>query len=397
MPKQSNETKQQNTETRADTTSKGTAAKECPASKPCVSQDLAQTNLSPATLEQAQVSHTINYAGKEVNIRCQFINNTKPWEFLEVNDPKELSFGFLSDENNIFLARKFSPALRNTAIWQIPLKSLESQSSNKLLSGPPSAGLTSACVEVHHAQTDLNDKSIRRFPKDALFKQLLQALKDGEVIDPLIFSALYFFDDLPSQTKYIQKFTEYSGTLNFSDIQSNASYCKELYSGKFIKLIQSHGKEVVCRTRGAGAVIIPCVTNEQELILIEQERRPLGKIAIEWPAGLVADNHSGETILESAKKELMEECGYQPDTLQQVLLCPAIGRFSDELISFVIASNAVKIGIGGGVEGEHIVTHKIPYNSIDSWLKEQEENGKLIDPKVYAGLFFLRILGKTTS
>jgi ADP-ribose pyrophosphatase len=49
-----------------------------------------------------------------------------------------------------------------------------------------------------------------------------------------------------------------------------------------------------------------------------------------------------------------------------------------------------RIGPGGGVASEDITVHEAPLAGIATWLETKAKAGILIDPKVYAGLFFVR-------
>jgi len=42
------------------------------------------------------------------------------------------------------------------------------------------------------------------------------------------------------------------------------------------------------------------------------------------------------------------------------------------------------------VAHEDITVHEVPLNEIATWLEAKAKAGVLIDPKVYAGLFFVR-------
>jgi ADP-ribose pyrophosphatase len=48
-----------------------------------------------------------------------------------------------------------------------------------------------------------------------------------------------------------------------------------------------------------------------------------------------------------------------------------------------------RIGKGGGVGHEDITVHEIPLADVEKWLEAKAKTGVLIDPKVYAGLFFI--------
>jgi len=73
-------------------------------------------------------------------------------------------------------------------------------------------------------------------------------------------------------------------------------------------------------------------------------------------------------------------CNNSPKKL--FLLCPV--RLCVESHLFAAALSA-----GGGVAGEHITVHAIPLAGVSDWLAAQAQTGRLIDPKVYAGLYFV--------
>ena len=50
----------------------------------------------------------------------------------------------------------------------------------------------------------------------------------------------------------------------------------------------------------------------------------------------------------------------------------------------------IKKGPGGGDETESIIVHEVSLQEVDLWLYEMEKKGYLVDPKVYAGLYFLK-------
>jgi ADP-ribose pyrophosphatase len=53
------------------------------------------------------------------------------------------------------------------------------------------------------------------------------------------------------------------------------------------------------------------------------------------------------------------------------------------------ATELRRVSQGGGVGTEAIMVHEVPLGEIVPWLAARAKAGVLIDPKVYAGLFFL--------
>lgn len=163
-----------------------------------------------------------------------------------------------------------------------------------------------------------------------------------------------------------------------------------IHEGRFLRMVRRDRWEFVQRTRASAVVGIVATTPTGEILLIEQPRVPLGSSIIELPAGLVGDDigHEDEPIVEAAKRELDEETGYTAPTWSVLSRGPSSAGLTDEVITLVRAIGAVKTGTGGGVEGEQITTHAVPLTAVAEWLAKREKSGQLVDPKVYAGLWF---------
>ncbi|MFH0986072.1 MAG: NUDIX hydrolase [Candidatus Omnitrophota bacterium] len=166
-----------------------------------------------------------------------------------------------------------------------------------------------------------------------------------------------------------------------------------LHSGKYLDLIRADDWEYVKRKNCNGVVVIVPVTKDGKAILVEQFRRPVEAQVIEWPAGLVDDkaSHSGETIEAAARRELLEETGYEAEQLTFLAGGPVSSGLSAEIITFYKAVDVVKKGAGGGDATESIKVHVVPLKEVDLWLYEMGKKGFLVDPKIYAGLYFLKI------
>ena len=64
---------------------------------------------------------------------------------------------------------------------------------------------------------------------------------------------------------------------------------------------------------------------------------------------------------------------------------------SDEQVMFFHASALRRIGPGGGDASEDIEVHEVPLDSVPVFLAVREAKGCLVDPKVWAGLYFAHI------
>jgi ADP-ribose pyrophosphatase len=164
-----------------------------------------------------------------------------------------------------------------------------------------------------------------------------------------------------------------------------------LHPGKFLALIKEGHWEYVDRVNGSGAALILAVTAEQKILLVEQFRIPVHARTIELPAGIIGDEPgcSNESQVEAARRELSEETGYAADNLVPLMTGPSCSGLTSERVTFFRASGLRRVGKGGGVANEEISVHEISMVEVVSWLETKAKTGVLIDPKIYAGLFFV--------
>jgi ADP-ribose pyrophosphatase len=165
-----------------------------------------------------------------------------------------------------------------------------------------------------------------------------------------------------------------------------------LHTGKFLALIQEGHWEYVDRVNATGAAIILAVTDDQKVLLVEQYRIPVHARTIELPAGIVGDEAGGsrESQAEAARRELLEETGYAAAKIEILTTGAASSGLTSEVVTLFKASGLRRAGKGGGVAHEDITVHEVPLAGVDTWLAAKAEAGVLIDPKIYAGLYFLK-------
>jgi ADP-ribose pyrophosphatase len=128
-------------------------------------------------------------------------------------------------------------------------------------------------------------------------------------------------------------------------------------AGKYIELVRQNGWEFARRKGISGIVGIIAVTDDRKLVLVEQHRPPVGARVIELPAGLAGDakGHEKEDLADAARRELLEETGYVARRM------------------------------------ERLAVHEVPLGDVAGWLAAREREKKLIDLKVYCGLYFARL------
>jgi ADP-ribose pyrophosphatase len=163
-----------------------------------------------------------------------------------------------------------------------------------------------------------------------------------------------------------------------------------LVETKFLRCIDRDGWFFVERPNASAVVTIVPVTTNRTIILVEQFRPPVGRNVIELPAGLVGDhpNRLEEALEAGARRELIEETGYDARRLIPIASCATSPGVVNEIADFYLATDLVKVSDGGGVDGENIRVHEVPLASAADWLRQRAAEGKLISAKVYAGLFF---------
>ena len=103
-----------------------------------------------------------------------------------------------------------------------------------------------------------------------------------------------------------------------------------------------------------------------------------------------------ESILEAARRELIEETGFAAHSLEPIMDCPSSAGMTDEIVSFIRAGGLERVGPGGGDDSEDIEVHAVPLAEIDGWLEERHRRGIPLDPKIFAALYWLGRSGESS-
>ena len=167
--------------------------------------------------------------------------------------------------------------------------------------------------------------------------------------------------------------------------------------GKYLRFIREKNWEYVERIGSNGVVVIVPLTQENNLILVEQYRIPVENRTIELPAGLVGDEDSQEDLFDAARRELREETGFEASHFELIIHGPTSAGLTSESNSFVYAPNCKRVSAGGGILDENIIVHEISPNNTYAWIQQKASEGFLIDPKILAGLFYLTIRNKSAD
>lgn len=135
-----------------------------------------------------------------------------------------------------------------------------------------------------------------------------------------------------------------------------------------------------------GAVMMMAFLDEETVLFERQYRYPLRRHFIELPAGkLEAD----EPALATAKRELVEECGYEAaDWWHVATLHPCIG-YSNEVIELYGARDLTHVGACLD-PGEHLEVFPASIDEALGWVRE----GLISDTKTMIGLLWWSRFGR---
>lgn len=155
-----------------------------------------------------------------------------------------------------------------------------------------------------------------------------------------------------------------------------------VWQGKWIVAKRQGKWEYVSRARDIQAAVILAIDDQDHVLLVEQYRVPLGQRCLELPAGLIGDEHDGDTPLDAARRELEEETGYRCDAVADLGYFHSSPGMVSEGFTLVRATGLTKVGAGGGVAGEDIVVHRVPRADVPAFVAQKRAEGVAIDVKL---------------
>lgn len=171
-----------------------------------------------------------------------------------------------------------------------------------------------------------------------------------------------------------------------SDFTETTLSSEIVYQGGLLKVrvdrvLQPDGRQAVREyIQHPGAVMIIALLDEETLILERQFRYPLGRHFYELPAGKM---EAEEEPLATAKRELIEECGYEAGSWRHLAtLHPCIG-YSDERIELFLARNLKYVGHAPD-DGEFLEVVPVKIAEVLEWVRL----GKITEAKAVTGILW---------
>jgi len=155
-----------------------------------------------------------------------------------------------------------------------------------------------------------------------------------------------------------------------------------VWQGKYLEVRTEGTWEYAARRNDIAAAVIIAVDAQDHVLLVEQHRVPLGRLCLELPAGLVGDETAGETLEHAAARELEEETGYRPATVERLGDFYSSPGMTSEMFTLVRATGLTRVGEGGGDAQENITVYRVPMTDVPRFVAEKRTEGVAVDAKM---------------
>ena len=174
---------------------------------------------------------------------------------------------------------------------------------------------------------------------------------------------------------------------------------EKLFETRWLRMERIGTWDFVRRPHSDACVGILAITPDDKVVLVEQFRIPPQRHVIEIPAGIVGDEeeHHGESLADTAARELLEETGYRAGKIRHLIASPTSAGMTPEMTHLFLATELEREHQGGGVGCENIIVHHVPRAQLPQWLAEQEAQGKLVDFKIHASLWLAANLSSSPA
>jgi ADP-ribose pyrophosphatase len=169
---------------------------------------------------------------------------------------------------------------------------------------------------------------------------------------------------------------------------SSAESSELIGEGSFLRLCRRGGWEYVERVNATGVVAMLAITDDDEILFVEQFRPAVNARVLELPAGLVGDVEGDDSLETAANRELVEETGYRAARVEPLVSIPSSAGLTTETTVLFRCSELAKVGPGGGDDTEDITVLPVKRSEAGAWVARRIADGMLVDAKVFAGLYY---------
>lgn len=148
-----------------------------------------------------------------------------------------------------------------------------------------------------------------------------------------------------------------------------------LFSGKLIDVLGnsviSNGELVILEAfQVPHVVLIVPILDNGNFLLVEQYRHSIDQATLEFPAGRIEED---EAAKDAARRELMEETGFDSDTIEFLGPIDVAPEFGNAMVSIFMASNLI----------ESALLSPEPYEKINIYeFSEDSLVGMIADSKI---------------
>lgn len=170
------------------------------------------------------------------------------------------------------------------------------------------------------------------------------------------------------------------------DMSEQRLTSKTVFQGKLLHVVSDsvrlpNGRESTREyIRHPGASMIIALADEKTIVLERQYRYPLDRHFIELPAGKI---DPGEDPLNTAKRELREECGYQARQWRHLTTLHPCIAYANERIELYLARDLSMVGHQLD-DGEFLEVLHVPVTEALAWVRD----GRITEAKAVTGLLW---------
>jgi ADP-ribose pyrophosphatase len=131
--------------------------------------------------------------------------------------------------------------------------------------------------------------------------------------------------------------------------------------------------------RHPGSAVMMAVDDRKRILLVRQYRLPAGRYLWELPAGRL---DPGETPLQAAKRELIEETGYRAKRWTRLASFFVSPGFVDERMTIYLAQDLIA-GVATPMDDERIEARWFPAREVERMIDTE----KVVDAKTMVGFY----------